>query len=291
LNGVFSTDGVYISVEDGVAAESPIHLVNIAESSDAVIVHARHLVLLGEYASATIVEHDIAVVGARALTNSVFEGHVRRGARLHHYRLQEKRGADHVDSTYVRQEQASQYRACVVATGLRTVRNNVTVTVAGEDCETVLYGISLGGMESHIDTYTLIDHAAPNCTSSELYKSILCDRATSTFRGKLLVRRDAQKTAAFQSNRNLLLSEDAVANAMPQLEIYADDVKCSHGATTGVLDQEALFYLRARGIPRPQARRMLIGAFVDEVTAEITDDPVRKRIAEILNVFLDHAEL
>ncbi len=291
LNGVFSTDGVYISLDDGVAAGSPIHLVNIVEGSDAVIVHTRHLVLVGEDASAVIIEHDIAVVGDRALTNSVFEGHVRRGGRLDHYRLQEKRGADHVDSTYVRQERGSRYLACVVATGVRTVRNNVTVTLAGEDCETTLYGISLGGSASHIDTYTLIDHAAPNCTSSELYKSILCDRATSTFRGKLLVRKDAQKTAAFQSNRNLLLSENAVANALPQLEIYADDVKCSHGATTGVLDQDALFYLRTRGIPRVQARRILIRAFVDEVVGKITDDPVRKRIDEILNTFLDHADL
>ncbi len=291
LNTAFATDGVFIQIADGISVAEPIHLINLVKSPNAVIAQVRHLVIVGANAKVSVIEHDIAIVGRGTFTNSVFEATIGENGLLKHYRLQEKQNADHVDSTYVRQAAHSAYRSCTVATGIGIVRNNVSVRLAGESCETTLLGLCLGGLESHIDTYTLIDHAEPNCLSNELYKSILCDSATSTFRGKLLVRKDAQQTRAFQSNRNLLLSEDAVANSLPQLEIFADDVKCSHGATTGVLDQEALFYLRTRGIPRPQARRMLIEAFVDEVVNEITDDSVRTRIDEILHSFLKRAAL
>jgi Fe-S cluster assembly protein SufD len=291
LNAAFSTDGVYIRVEDDVDLDIPIHVVNVLVADRPVLGHARHLFLIGASASATVVEHDLCLVQGRSLTNAVVEAHVGQRARLRHFRLQEKHGSDHVDSTYVRQEEKSEYRSCVVATGDGIVRNNLTVRLAGEHCETDLLGLSLATGSGHIDHHTLVDHAQPNCHSNELYKSILAGTAESVFRGKLLVRKDAQKTGAFQSNRNLLLSEDATANALPQLEIYADDVKCSHGATTGLLDQDALFYLRARGIPRPTARRMLIHAFIDEVVSEIDDEPVRLRVDEILDEFLDTATL
>ncbi|MFC2085630.1 Fe-S cluster assembly protein SufD [Bacteroidota bacterium] len=286
LNAAFATDGVYVKIDPGVTADFPIHIVNVIAGDLSVISQARHLINVGDAATATVVEHDIAKVAARCFTNTVVEAHVGPNASLEHYRLQEKAGADHVDSTFVRQERESRYKSCLVSTGDGVVRNNLSVHVAGEHCHTHLLGLALAAGKGHIDNYTLIDHAEPNCGSDELYKSILGGEAVSVFRGKLFVRKDAQKTAAFQSNRNLLLSDDAVANALPQLEIYADDVKCSHGATTGLLDQEALFYLRARGISRPQARRMLIEAFVDEVVSEMRDDDMRQRFGEILGSFL-----
>jgi Fe-S cluster assembly protein SufD len=291
LNAAFSTDGVYIRVEAGINVETPIHIVNVVSADRPVLSQARHLFLLGESSRATVIEHDSARVSVRSFTNSVVEAHVAANALLEHYRLQEKSGADHVDSTYVRQEDNSEYRSCVVSTGDGVVRNNLTVTVAGEHSHTRLRGLALADGDGHIDNFTLVEHAVPNCESDELYKSILAGKATSVFRGLLYVKEQAQKTAAFQSNRNLLLSPDAIANALPQLEIYADDVKCSHGATTGLLDQEALFYLRSRGISRPTARKMLIEAFVGEVVSEVDNELVGSRIQVILDDFLKSIEL
>lgn len=286
LNAAFATDGIYIRIESGIQVESPIHIVNAVAGDRPVLTHARHLILVGESSRLTVVDHDEARVEARCFTNSVTEAEVAANGTFEHYRLQEKEGADHVDSTYVRQEEASLYKSCVVSTGDGIVRNNLTVTVAGENSHTELRGLTLADGSGHIDHYTLIDHAVPHCESDELYKSILADKAESVFRGKLFVRKDAQKTAAFQSNQNLLLSDDATANALPQLEIYADDVKCSHGATSGLLDQEALFYMRSRGISRPVARRMLVEAFVREVVGGVSDPIVKSRIDNLLDEFL-----
>lgn len=291
LNTAFLLDGAFVSVSENTIVDQPIHIVNVAVSDVPALSHCRHLIVVGDHAQVTVVEHDLAFGGPGLFTNSVVECSVGSNATLSHFRLQEKGAADHVDTTCVHQAERSKYMACVVSTGDGMIRNTLTVVVDGEFCETGLRGLCLASGKSHIDNHTLIDHAKPNCTSEELYKSILGQKATTIFRGKLLVRRDAQKTAAFQSNRNLLLSADASANSLPQLEIYADDVKCSHGATTGVLDQEALFYLRARGIQRSEARKMLIVAFVDEVVSGISDAPVRKRIGDILDAFLDSADL
>ena len=181
-----------------------------------------------------------------------------------------------VSKTEVYQQGESVFSMYTITLTGDVVRNNLTVVPDGEFCETHLYGLSLPIGDTHVDNHTLVDHAKPNCMSNELYKTVLDDSSSGVFNGKVFVRRDAQKTNAFQENKSILLTEKATMNAKPELEIYADDVKCSHGATTGQLDPEALFYLRSRGIPERQARGMLLHAFARDVIDQIKIEPLRE---------------
>lgn len=286
LNMAIADQALFVHVAKGVAVSPALHIVNAFGSATTSLLHARQLIVVEEGASLTIVEHDIHTGSARSFTNSTVEAAVAPSAKFNHYRLQRKQGADHVDSTAVRLETGATYRSFVITTGDRVVRNNLDVVITGPGCHTSLFGLFFADGKAHIDNHTLIDHAEPDCTSRELYKGILAGDAVGTFRGMLLVRKDAQRTSAFQSNRNLLLSDSASVNALPQLEIYADDVKCSHGATTGLLEPDALFYLRARGIPEPRARRMLVEAFMAEITDEIEDSVARSIVTQVLTDFL-----
>jgi len=286
MNLASAEDILVVHVAKGTAVSQALHIVNLFGADVTSMLHARQLIVLEENASLTIVEHDTHVGSARSFTNSTVEVAVAPSGRLAHYRLQRKLGADHVDSTAVRVGAAGTYRSFVITTGDRIVRNNLDVVADGSGCDTHLFGLFFADGDAQIDNHTMIDHAKPDCTSRELYKGILAGRAVGTFRGMLLVRKDAQRTSAFQSNRNLLLSETASVNALPQLEIYADDVKCSHGATTGLLEPDALFYLRARGIPERKARKMLVEAFMAEITDEIEESVARGAVAEVLTEFL-----
>lgn len=286
MNMAITDEALFVHVSRGVRLTSPLHIVNAFGSAGTAILHARQLIVVEEDAALTIVEHDVHTGSARSFTNSTVEASVAPEARFTHYRLQRKQGADHVDSTAVKLESGAAYRSFVITTGDRVVRNNLDVRVAGPGCRTELFGLFFADGDAQIDNHTLVDHAEPDCTTRELYKGILAGEAVGTFRGMLLVRKDAQRTSAFQSNRNLLLSETASVNALPQLEIYADDVKCSHGATTGLLEPDALFYLRARGIPERRARRMLVEAFMAEITDEIEDSIARGMVTNVLTEFL-----
>jgi Fe-S cluster assembly protein SufD len=205
------------------------------------------------------------------------------GAVIEHYKLEnEGDQALHFGALEVRQERASSFTSHSIALGGALVRNELKVVLDGEGAECALNGLYVAGGQQHIDNYTTMDHAQPRCTSLELYKGILDGAAQGVFHGRIIVRPDAQKTDAIQRNRNLLLSEKAVINTKPQLEIYANDVRCTHGATVGQVDPEALFYLRSRGIARQDARNLLIYAFASEMLGRMKVDPLRARLEEAL---------
>jgi Fe-S cluster assembly protein SufD len=219
-----------------------------------------------EGASARIVEHWIGEPDARYLANGVTEIVLGRDSSLEHVKLQRESGeAFHVQRIQVRQERGSSLRSHAIALGAAVSRTEITTVLAGEGAECSLYGLYVMDGRRHVDHHTTIDHSVPRTTSREVYKGILDDRSRGVFTGKVFVRKDAQQTSAEQTNRNLLLAEGAVVETRPQLEIYADDVKCTHGAAVGRLDEDALFYMRQRGIDLAQARTLLTYAFASEV--------------------------
>ncbi len=277
LNAALAQDGAFIAIPNGVLVETPVHIMMITDSaSGPVMVHPRHIITCGRSSGATII-HSAHTIGTNAgFTNSVANITVAENANLRQYIVQnDSDTAYSVQSTFVRQERDSRYSAVTVTLGGAFVRNNHNAVLGGENSEANYYGVALGSKRQLIDNHTLADHATPHCQSNELYKYILDDRSTGVFNGKIIVREDAQKTNAYQSNKTILLSDTATINTKPQLEIFADDVKCSHGATSGQLDEEALFYMRSRGITADKARALLLHAFAVDVLEHITLEPLR----------------
>jgi Fe-S cluster assembly protein SufD len=275
LNTAFLEDGVVLEIRAGAAIADPIELVFEAPAaSSPEVAYPRVLILAGEGSQASIVER---YTGAgRSFTNAVTEIVLADGALLDHYKLQqESNAACHVHTIAARQGRSSRFTSHNIAFGGALARTDVHVVLDAEGAEAALNGLFLGKGAQHIDNHTVIDHAKPHGVSRELYKGIMDGRATGVFNGKVFVRQDAQQTDAQQMNKNLLLSDDAQIETKPQLEIFADDVKCSHGATIGQLDDDAIFYLRARGIDAASARQMLIFAFANELVARIAVAPLR----------------
>jgi len=218
-----------------------------------------------------------------SFTNSVTEVVVARDARVEYYKVQNDTNQSyHIGTTQVRQSDNSLFYSATVTLNGGFVRNNLNIVLDGEHCEAHMYGLYIPNGKQHIDNHTLVDHAKPNSYSNELYKGILEERATGAFNGKIYVRPDAQKTNAYQSCKNVVLSPDATMNTKPQLEIYADDVKCSHGTTTGKLNDEALFYMRSRGIPKEQAQTLLMYAFAEDVMNKIKIAPIREYLEGVV---------
>ena len=216
--------------------------------------------------------------------NAVTELFVKNNAVIDHYRIQqESQKAFHISTQQFQIDQSATASSHSISLGGRLVRNNVNAILNGEDAEVTLNGLSLTMNGQHVDNHTSIDHAKPHCRSFELYKSILNDRSRGVFNGRIIVRPDAQKTDSKQTNQNLLLSDQALVNTNPQLEIYADDVKCTHGATIGQLDEEAIFYLRSRGIPPETARQLLIFAFANDLTSQIQIDSIKSNVEKTLS--------
>ena len=277
LNTAFLRDGAFVSLPRGAAVEGPIHLVFVSAGGGApAVCHPRNLIVAGAHAQATVVESYVGLGGDVAFTNAVTEIVADEAAALDHYKVQrESRAAFHVATQQVRQGRASNFRSHAVTLGGRLARNDVNAYLGGEGCECTLNGLYLADGERLVDNHTRIDHATPRCASHELYKGVLDGKAHGVFNGKIYVHQDAQKTDAKQTNQTLLLSSDAVINTKPQLEIFADDVKCTHGATVGQLDAEALFYLRSRGIPRDEARALLTFAFANDIVSRINVAPLR----------------
>ncbi len=277
LNTAFTLDGLFMYVPRRKMVEKPLHIVNVIDAKTDVFLQPRHLVVFEEGSQARLIETGGSATDARTFTNSVTEVFVAPRAVIDMYVVQDDGDrASLVSNTDVYQEGESVFSIYTITLTGEVVRNNLTVIPDGEYCETHLYGLTLPVGDTHVDNHTLVDHAKPNCVSNELYKIVLDDRASGVFNGKVFVRRDAQKTNAFQENKSILLTKTATMNAKPELEIYADDVKCSHGATTGQLDPEAMFYLRSRGIPEKQARGMLLHAFVRDVIDNIKIEPLRE---------------
>jgi len=293
LNTACFQDGAFVSVAANANVERPIQLLYLAASEQPhAIVHARNLIVAHQGSSLKVMETYASLTGEPHLTNAVTELVLGPEARVEHCKLQnENERAFHIATTQAVQSRNSHWLSHSIATGARLARNQIQALLNAEGAEAILNGLYMGRGEQLIDHHTVVDHAKPHCESHEFYYGILAGRAHGVFNGKIFVRQDAQKTNAKQTNRNLVLSESALINTKPQLEIFADDVKCTHGATVGQLNEEALFYLRARGIGADLARRMLIRAFANDAVERITLAPVRAHLEKLLTERFDSLDL
>jgi Fe-S cluster assembly protein SufD len=286
LNTAFLQDGAVVLIPKGAVLAQPIELVFASDpEGKPAMSHPRVLIVAGVNSQATIVERYLSTGAANAVyfTNAVTEIAIDENATVDHYKLQQEGAkAFHIASIHARQARSSNFYAHYFSLGGALVRNETRVAFTGEGSEATLNGLYLAGGTQHIDNFTLIDHAKPHCTSHELYKGILNDKAHGVFNGKIFVRQDAQKTDAKQTNQVLLLSEEATINTKPQLEIFADDVKCTHGATVGQLDADSIFYLRARGIGLNDARRLLTYAFANDIISRIKVEAIRDELERFL---------
>jgi Fe-S cluster assembly protein SufD len=283
-NTAFVDDGALVFIPRAVAVPKPIHLLHVTTGEGGPTVsHPRNLLLLEEGAEARVIETYVSLGDAPCLTNAVTEALVGRRASLGRVALQnEGPGAFHMAAFQARQAEESALHALALGLGARLSRTETGTTLDGERSACTLDGLYLGRDDQLIDNHTVIRHARPDCSSRELYKGILTGRSRGVFSGRIVVSREAQKTDAKQTSQALLLSPDAAAHAKPQLEIYADDVKCTHGTTVGRLDEDALFYLRSRGIDEKAARSLLVFAFASELVGRIDFAPLRSRLEETL---------
>lgn len=288
LNTAFAQDGAVVRISADTVIAKPIHLLFISDANaEGTAIHTRNLIFAERHSESTVIESYVSLGGDVYFTNAVTEAFVADGARLGHYKLQtESRNAFHVGTAQAHQARDSRYESFSFATGARLSRTNVYTTLAGEAAEAVLNGLYMVDGVQHVDHQTRIEHVAPNCPSHELYKGILDGRSHGVFNGKVYVHPEAQKTDGKQSNNNLLLSDQARIDTKPQLEIFADDVKCTHGATVGRLDETALFYMRSRGIGMSQARRLLTYAFAADVIEKLELESLRESLeAQVLERF------
>jgi Fe-S cluster assembly protein SufD len=284
LNTAFFRDGAAIQIADGVVVDRPIHILFLSSlHGDPYAMHPRTVISMGKGAKATIVKSYLGPSGGTYLLNAVTTVILADGSSLDLTKVQrESPQAFHFESLEVRQSAGSTFTHHSISLGARLARNDFDVTLEGEGSECSLFGLYEVAGSQHVDHHTTIDHAKPHCTSRELYKGVLDGRARAVFDGRIIVRPDAQKTSAMQTNKNLLLSKEALVHTKPQLEIFANDVKCKHGATIGQLDADVLFYLRSRGIGLAEARRLLIHAFVSEIIDSVKVDAVRSQIGGCL---------
>jgi Fe-S cluster assembly protein SufD len=285
LNTAFLTDGAFVYVAEGAIVDDPIHLVHVSVGgSQPQVSYPRNLIVVGEGAHATLIE---TYIGASApenpyFTNAVTEIVAGPNAVLDHYKLQmESESGYHIATVQIEQGRGCAFRSHSFSFGAALARTEMN-TVLSEGSECTFNGLYIGGGSQHMDSRTSIDHAQPHATSHELYKGILDQKSTAVFNGKIIVRKDAQKTDAKQTNKNLVLSEGSTINTKPELQIHADDVRCTHGATIGQLDKDSLFYLRTRGIGQDQAREMLIAAFAREIIDGVRVEELRNYIDRTL---------
>jgi Fe-S cluster assembly protein SufD len=284
LNTAFFEDGAFIHVPANVTVERPIHLLFLSSGPEAGVSSSpRNLVIAEKGSQLTLVESYASLSEAAYFTNAVTELVIGEGAVVEHCKFQdESMNAFHMAAIHARLERRSNFISHSIAVGSRLSRNNIRTSLSGEGLECILNGLYLTQGEQLADHHMVVEHAQPHCNSHEYYNGILDGRSKGVFHGRILVREAAQKTDAKQTNKNLLLSDDATADTKPQLEIYADDVKCTHGATVGQLNEESIFYLRARGIGADTARRMLIHAFAGEIIDRIRYLPAREELDKIV---------
>lgn len=284
LNTAFFHDGAFIYLPAGKVVEDPIHLLYITTSKEpGTTTHPRNLLIAERGSQATVIESYVSTVDGPYFTNAVNEVVIGEGAVVEHCKFQdESPEAFHMASIHVRLEKSANFIAHSISTGAKLSRNNIWTNLAAEGVECVLNGLYLTKDEQLADNHMIVEHAKPHCNSHEYYNGILAGKSRGVFHGRILVRPDAQKTDAKQTNKNLLLSDDATIDTKPQLEIYADDVKCTHGATVGQLNEDSIFYLRARGIGKETARRMLIHSFAGEIIARVRNTALREELDAIV---------
>ncbi len=284
LNTAFSQDGIFLYVPEGIRMERPIQIINLLLSDKNQMVQHRNLLVLERNAAAQVIICDHTLSPHMFLTNSVTEVYTGENADMDLLRLQnEHNNSCQVTNTWISQDRNSRCQHGTITLHGGIVRNNLRINMEGEGAETSALGLFLTDKMQHVDNYTVIEHSKPHCTSNQYYKGVLDDISTGAFNGKIHVHPDAQKTEAFQTNNNILLSDTAKMQTKPRLEIYADDVKCSHGATVGQIDEEALFYLQSRGIPKEESRLMLMDAFTWDVISKIKQLSLQVRITDLVS--------
>jgi len=286
LNTAFAKAGCFIHIPKGMKPKYPVQLIYISGGQGEKFMNqVRNLVIVEVGAQLDMVESYISIGSSEYLANNVSEIFVKENAVLNQYRfqLEDNNSASQVNFTQIIQQSHSLVNNMTLTLGGKLVRNDLNYKLADKDCESHLFGLYIASGAQHIDNHTLVDHAMPQCFSNEFYKGIMAGKSTGVFNGKIIVRPDAQKTNAYQSNKNVLLSDDAHINTKPQLEIFANDVKCSHGATTGQLDNEALFYLRSRGIGMAEAKAMLTSAFAADVLENIKIDSIKEYAIQLVS--------
>ncbi len=302
LNTAFIADGAFVWIPKGVVLEDPIHILYVTTASDQPLMsHPRNLIICGENSQATVLEDYVSIDGADGLpgnvkretrnapafTNAVTELIAGEHSVISHYMLErEDTRSYNISTLRLQQERSAHISSHSVLVGGGLVRNNVHPVLAGEGGDCLINGLFLGRGHQHMDNYMLVEHAQPHCSSRQFYNGILDGHSRGVFHGRIIVHKDAQKTDAKQTNRNLLLSDEAQIDTKPQLEIYADDVKCTHGATIGQIEEESLFYMRSRGLPETEARALLLYAFASECLDRMNPGPVRDFVAELVPRYL-----
>jgi Fe-S cluster assembly protein SufD len=289
LNTAFVHGGVFIHVQKGLITEHPVYMYHIADArSSHILAQPRSLVHIGENAEVELVENYTTIGLSESFTNQVVEIIIEKEARVGYYKIQNDAShASQVNTTHFRQVGKSHIHAVTISLNGGIVRNNLNIALEAEYSEAFMYGLYFIDGSSHVDNHTLVDHIKPNCESNELYKGIINGNAGAVFNGKIMVQPHAQKTNAYQSNKNILLSEGASVNTKPQLEIFADDVKCSHGCTIGRLDEEGMFYLQSRGITEKIARSLLVHAFAVDILEHIKLVQIRNYVDQLISERLE----
>lgn len=284
LNTAFAKEGAFIHIHKNKMADKPIQIINFSTGNEsALLIQPRNLIVVDENSHVQIIERHQSLTDHPVLTNSVTELYADKRAMVDYYKIQNDRGtASLIDNTFIEQKAESNCSVHTFSFGGNLTRNNLNFYQKGERIESTLKGVTIIEGKQHVDHNTLVHHIEPNCESHQDYKGIFAERSTGVFNGKVVVEKEAQKTNAYQSNNNILVDDKATINSKPQLEIFADDVKCSHGCTIGQLDEEALFYLQSRGIPRKEARGLMMYAFANNVLESVKIPEIKKRINKLI---------
>ncbi len=284
LNTAFSDEGAYIHIPKGKLAEKPIQIIHFSTGNEsALMLQPRNLIVVDENAHVQIIERHQSLTDNPVLTNSVTEIFADKRAIVDYYKIQnDNSNASLIDNTFINQKDDSHCLVHTFSFGGKLIRNNLNFYQNGEHIDSTMKGITIIGDKQHVDHNTLVHHIEPNCESHQDYKGIFGDSSTGVFNGKVVVEKEAQKTNAFQANNNILVSDKATINTKPQLEIFADDVKCSHGCTIGQLDESAMFYMRSRGIPKKEAKALLMYAFSNNVLSSVKIPELKQRITKII---------
>lgn len=290
LNAAFAAGGVYIKIKKGKQVNHPVAIYHITDASAGFMFsQPRILVNVEQAAEVTILETYTKIGNEDSLTNEVIEICAAQDAIVNYIKIQDEgKGTHHAGTTHIRQLAKCVTHAVTLTLSGNIVRNNLNMVMEAANSESHMYGLYLLHGETLADNHTIVDNQQPNCLSNELYKGIMDEKSTGVFNGKIFVRQDAQKTNAYQSNKNILIGDSASANTKPQLEIFADDVKCSHGCTVGKLDQDAMFYLKARGISEENARALLLHAFAVDILDQIKDEEIRAYADQLISARLSY---
>ena len=288
LNTAFFQDGVFVYVPKSTVLDKPVHAVYISNSEEQTVLNPRNLIIAEDNCELKIIEHYVSLSETVYLSNVVSEIFIGENSNLEHYMLEfESKKSFNISTLRVEQKRNSNLNSHSVLLGGALVRNNVHPVLSGEGCNSLINGLYMSNDRQHMDNFMRVEHASPHCDSRQFYNGVLDDKSRGVFHGRIIVHEGAEKTDAKQTNRNLLLSDTAQIDTKPQLEIYNDDVKCTHGATIGQMDENAIFYLQSRGIPKKEAQAIMLKGFTGESFANMSIEPVRSYLEKVANDWFD----